>query len=330
MSSLKSSTKDDVPFVLGSSKYDQDTFVGRLRHFLDVIDPRLLLTTQSKLDKSLSLLEDFQKGKVAPGTTNRELWAAQKIKQAVIHPDTNEKIPVPFRMSGFVPFGSPIVVGMLLPTKSLLVTSFWQCLNQSHNACVNYCNRNASQETSISDFVTGYVGAVGSAVSIALGIQVLIRKSTSLKPATQTLIRRLMPFPATAAASVCNVVLMRRRELTTGIEVVDSEKRRVAVSQVAARKALHETALTRLFLPMPILLIPPAVMSVVEKKKWYAKRSFGFALAFQASVVLTSFFIALPLAIALFPQISKVEVDQLEPEVRAKTDEKFLYYNKGL
>ncbi|XP_016123936.1 sideroflexin-5-like [Sinocyclocheilus grahami] len=29
-----------------------------------------------------------------------QLWEAQKIKQAIIHPDTGEKIPMPFRMSG--------------------------------------------------------------------------------------------------------------------------------------------------------------------------------------------------------------------------------------
>ena len=49
----------------------------------------------------------------------------------------------------------------------------------------------------MTDFLTGYVGAVTSAVGIAVGIQILIRKSTNLKPATQTLIRRLIPFPAT-------------------------------------------------------------------------------------------------------------------------------------
>ena len=65
--------------------------------------------------------------------------------QAVIHPDTGEKILLPFRMSGFVPFGSPIVVGLLLPNLTLPQTAFWQWLNQSHNACVNYANRNASK-----------------------------------------------------------------------------------------------------------------------------------------------------------------------------------------
>jgi len=320
---------NDVPFVFGGSKYDQKTFSGRFRHFVDVIDPRLLFVGQAKLDRSVKLLKDFREGK-AGSASNADLWAAQKIKQAIIHPDTGEKIPIPFRMSGFVPFGSPIIVGMLIPTSSLVTTGMWQWLNQSHNACVNYSNRNATQETSMVDFLTGYTGAVTSAVSIAIGIQLIIRRSSNLKPATQTLIRRFIPFPATATASVCNVVLMRRRELTTGIEVIDSKNQPIGVSQVAAKKALRETALTRFLLPMPILVIPPVVMSVVEKTQWYQKRLARYSIAVQAVVVLTSFFLALPLAIALFPQFSEVETSKLEPELQKLTEEKSVFFNKGL
>lgn len=86
------------------------------------------------------------------------------------------------------------VTGLLLPNPTFASTIFWQWLNQSHNACVNYANRNASkvsllltmasrfitlllhrdhwlisfQETPVSRFVLGYVGAVTSAVGIAV------------------------------------------------------------------------------------------------------------------------------------------------------------------
>ncbi|XP_013930481.1 PREDICTED: sideroflexin-5-like [Thamnophis sirtalis] len=99
---------------------------------------------------------------------NTQLWRAQKIKQAIIHPDTNETIFMPFRMSGYIPFGTPIVVGLLLPNQTLASTIFWQWLNQSHNACVNYANRNATKPSPTSKFIQGYLGAVVSAVSIAV------------------------------------------------------------------------------------------------------------------------------------------------------------------
>jgi len=63
--------------------------------------------------------------------------------QAIIHPDTNEKILMPCRMSGkgcgftvcifwvyhitgFVPFGSITVIGLLLPNQTLVQMVFWQ------------------------------------------------------------------------------------------------------------------------------------------------------------------------------------------------------------
>jgi len=48
-------------------------------------------------------------------------------------------------MSGYVPFNSPILAGLLMPNPSLGQVVFWQWLNQSHNACVNYANRNATK-----------------------------------------------------------------------------------------------------------------------------------------------------------------------------------------
>ena len=37
------------------------------------------------------------------------------------------------------------VVGLLLPNPTIGATIFWQWLNQSHNACVNYANKNATK-----------------------------------------------------------------------------------------------------------------------------------------------------------------------------------------
>lgn len=96
--------------------------------------------------------------------TDEQLWAAKKIKDAIIHPDTGEVIPMPFRMSGFVPFGTPVVVGLLLPNQTLVTTLFWQWLNQTHNALVNYSNRNASVPVPASSYIGGYLGAVASAM----------------------------------------------------------------------------------------------------------------------------------------------------------------------
>ncbi|GAB1291001.1 Sideroflexin-5 [Apodemus speciosus] len=293
------------------------SFYGRFRHFLDIIDPRTLFVTEKRLREAVQLLEDYKQGTLRPGVTNEQLWSAQKIKQAILHPDTNEKIFMPFRMSGYIPFGTPIVVGLLLPNQTLASTVFWQWLNQSHNACVNYANRNATKPSPASKFIQGYLGAVISAVSIAVGLNVLVQKANKFTPATRLLVQRFVPFPAVASANICNVVLMRYGELEEGIDVLDADG------------ALLETALTRVVLPMPILVLPPIVMSMLEKTALLQARP-RLLLPVHSLVCLAAFGLALPLAISLFPQMSEIETSQLEPEIARATSSRTVVYNKGL
>ncbi|XP_030306737.1 rab11 family-interacting protein 5 isoform X5 [Calypte anna] len=333
---LKTVTSSSVQPVAPSSHLEKTdskklktSFYGRFRHFLDIIDPRTLFVTESRLKEAVQLLEDYKHGTLPPGVTNKELWGAQKIKQAIIHPDTNETIFMPFRMSGYIPFGTPIVVGLLLPNQTLASTVFWQWLNQSHNACVNYANRNATKPSPTSKFIQGYLGAVISAVSIAVGLNVLIQRANKFTPATRLLIQRFVPFPAVASANICNVVLMRHTELEEGIDVLDSNGIIVGSSRIAAKHALLETALTRVVLPMPILVLPPIIMSILEKTSLLRSRP-RMILPVQSLVCLAAFGLALPLAISLFPQMSEIETSQLEPEIAMATTSKTVVYNKGL
>ncbi|XP_072434122.1 sideroflexin-5-like [Chiloscyllium punctatum] len=322
--------KADYPlFALGKPRFDQSTFYGRFRHFLDIIDPRTLFVSESQLKAAVQLLEDYKHGTLPRGVSNQQLWEAQKVRQAILHPDTNEKILMPFRMSGYIPFGTPIVVGLLLPQQTLGTTVFWQWLNQSHNACVNYANRNATKPTPVSKFILGYLGAVTSAVSIAVGLNLFIKRANRFNPATRSLIQRFVPFPAVAAANVCNVVLMRHSELEEGISVLDMDGNVIGTSRIAARQALLETAMTRIVLPIPILVLPPIIISLLEKT-WILKGHPRLILPMHSLVCLAAFGFALPVAISLFPQMSEIETSKLEPEIKLAASSKSVFYNKGL
>ncbi|KAJ8781350.1 hypothetical protein J1605_011334 [Eschrichtius robustus] len=167
-------------------------------------------------------------------------------------------------------------------------------------------------------------------------------------------------------ANICNVVLMRYGELEEGIDVLDSDGNLVGSSKIAARHvgrlgarglALLETALTRVVLPMPILVLPPIVMSMLEKTALLQARP-RLLLPVQSLVCLAAFGLALPLAISLFPQMSEaageeqkvnetlcsgitdgerragepavIETTQLEPEIARATSSRTVVYNKGL
>uniref|UniRef100_A0A8C5H3L4 Sidoreflexin n=1 Tax=Gouania willdenowi TaxID=441366 RepID=A0A8C5H3L4_GOUWI len=302
------------------------SFLGRLRHFVDIIDPSTLFVSEKRLKESIKLLDDYKHNSLTPGVTDCQLWEAQKIKQAIIHPDTGEKIFMPFRMSGYVPFGTPIVIGLLLPNQTVVSTIIWQWLNQSHNACVNYANRNATKIDISHTFILFQVcSRICLCFFLQVGLNVLIKKANKLKPTTRMIIQRLVPFPAVASANICNVGLMRHVELSEGIDVMDNNGNVVGSSKIAAKHAIMETAFTRVVLPMPIFVLPPIIMSYLERLKHRR-----LLLPIHSMVCLVTFALSLPVAISLFPQMSQIEVSRLEPEIALASDCKVVTYNKGL
>ncbi|ETN76119.1 tricarboxylate carrier [Necator americanus] len=315
------------PFRLNEPRFPQETFLGRYLHYLDVVDPSTLFVSDKRLRECVKLLDDYKLGKAF--ASDKELWKAQKIKQAILHPDTGEKVLPPFRMSGFVPFGWITVTGMLLPNPSWPTLLFWQWMNQSHNACVNYANRNATQPQPLSTYLGAYGAAVTTACSISAGLTYLVKKSKSLAPTTQLIVQRFVPLPAVSLASALNCVCMRWNELRTGIEVYEKGGKVIGVSKVAAKQAVTDTTLVRAFLPVPLLLLPPCIMPFLERYKWVSGSPYRH-LFVNAIVCTLSFAFSLPVALALFPQESTIHTTAFEPEIQSKTDADQLYYNKGL
>ena len=100
-----------LPFDAKGCRYDQSTYTGRLRRFKEMTDPRMLLVGDEELATAQALLEKHARGQ-ASSATDAELWEAKRIKDAIIHPVTNEKMFLPGRMSAFVPVNTIPTVGM--------------------------------------------------------------------------------------------------------------------------------------------------------------------------------------------------------------------------
>ncbi|XP_023378293.1 sideroflexin-3 isoform X4 [Pteropus vampyrus] len=142
---------------------------------------------------------------------------------------------------------------------------FWQWVNQSFNAVVNYSNRSGDAPITVGQLGTAYVSATTGAVATALGLKSLTKH---LPP----LVGRFVPFAAVAAANCINIPLMRQRELQVGIPVTDEAGQRLGHSVTAAKQGIFQVVISRICMAIPAMAIPPVIMDTLEKKEFLKRR----------------------------------------------------------
>ena len=281
------------PFDPRGMRFDQSTFMGRLSHFRQMVDPVTLLTSPSELKSAQDLLARHARGEVAASAD--ELWQAKRVKDAVIHPVTGEEMFLLGRMSAFVPVNTIPTAGMLL-AKSPMVTIFWQWINQSVNVMCNYVNRSgASIDTS--QVAQAYALAVGVSCGIALGA----RKVVESGPPWVKRLGIAVPYAAVVAAGASNVAFTRLPEMQDGVPVADHEGNTLGVSKKAAVTSVGLTVASRnVVLPIAPMLLPPIALGALKAAMPFLKGP--PAVAAEVGLVAASIFLALPIAIAIFPQ----------------------------
>ncbi|XP_018890133.1 sideroflexin-3 isoform X1 [Gorilla gorilla gorilla] len=312
-------------------RWDQSTFLGRARHFFTVTDPRNLLLSGAQLEASRNIVQNYRAGVVTPGITEDELWRAKYVYDSAFHPDTGEKVVLIGRMSaqgskdeGHCRRGRSECLCSLRKTPTVV---FWQWVNQSFNAIVNYSNRSGDTPITVRQLGTAYVSATTGAVATALGLKSLTKH---LPP----LVGRFVPFAAVAAANCINIPLMRQRELQVGIPVADEAGQRLGYSVTAAKQGIFQVVISRICMAIPAMAIPPLIMDTLEKKDFLKRRPW-LGAPLQVGLVGFCLVFATPLCCALFPQKSSIHMSKLEPELRAQIHEQnpsveVVYYNKGL
>lgn len=118
-------------------------------------------------------------GKEPPGTTREQIVYAKKLFESAFHPDSGEKQNVFGRMSFQVPGGMIITGAMLQFYRTVPAIVFWQWVNQSFNALVNYTNRNANSPLTVNQLGVAYASATTSALIAAIGCKNYWQKRAS-------------------------------------------------------------------------------------------------------------------------------------------------------
>ncbi|KAI8951695.1 sideroflexin-5 [Xylaria longipes] len=330
---------------LPESQYDLSTYWGRVRHTASITDPRTLLAGKSGLDNAKKLVMAYKQGEIKEMTP--ELWKAKKILDSTIHPDTGEPVLLPFRMSCFALSNLVVTAGMLTPGLSNTGTVLWQIGNQSLNVAINNANANKSTPLSYSKLAQSYFLAVGASCSVAVGLNSLVPRLKRVSPSTKLILGRLVPFAAVATAGFLNVFLMRGEEMRVGIDVYpvlsEADKEKLAAegraegdvaslgkSRKAATLAVGETALSRVLNSTPIMVVPPLILVRLQRTQWLRSNP-RLTLPVNLGLILGMSYIALPLALAAFPQRQRISAEGLEEEFHGRGGEGgMVVFNRGI
>lgn len=223
---------------------------------------------------------------------------------------------------------------MLWPGASMSTVLFWQWYNQSYNVAVNYANKNAAGELTDTQLAAAYTGAVSSSIGIALGMSKASDKLSSRFPTAAGAVRMVIPFCAVVAAGTASLLIVRQGELKNGVQISDAEGTVHGSSIVAAKEGLAQCTAARVLWNIPTLIIPPIIISQLDKKNVFRNRP-RTRLSFLTAMSTVAVVIGLYPAQAVFAQRASISADSVEPQFREIKNSKGqhvreFFYNKGL
>lgn len=301
-----------------------EAFYDRFQHFVRVTNPSTLIYSNENILEAKSIVQACDSNSSFCASP-QQMEHYRRLVDVGIHPATGDVIPRLFRVSAIAPVNIPLVYLMLAcPASNIPGTLFLHWFNQSYNTACNYANRSGSEQ-SFAQTMKAYVLAVSSACSFAYGLGRVVSSRYGV----------IVPCIATAAANCSNLGFTRAAEVTNGVSVWDKDHNVIGVSKVAGVQGVFQTAVTRCMLvPMACLLLPPAVMNGLKKLKFAPKSRSGLLLL-ELGLIYTSLQLALPAALAVFPQVATFDVKDLEVEFHNLVDKsgdhiKYVHANKGL
>ncbi|XP_025412031.1 sideroflexin-1-like isoform X2 [Sipha flava] len=294
---------------LNIPRWNQAHYSGRVRYFFATTNPLNILKSNFELMKCKQIVTDYNNGGNIPdGLTIDDIYKAKIVVDSAFHPDTGEKMNIFGRMSAQVPMNMLITYGMVSFYKSTIALIFWQWFNQSYNALVNYTNRSGNIPISFDQILKSYILTTSAALITAVGLNRLIM---NLPPICE----RFVPFVAAVVAHCINIPLMRIKELQNGIAVYDENKKFLGNSKIASRRGILAVLISRITVSSMGILLTPILMEIIGKSGITANMEWLQELI-EMLLCGIIYALAIPISCAIYPQISPISIDKLEPELQ--------------
>ena len=222
--------------------------------------------------------------------------------------DCGQLVPRLMRMCGFMTFNIPITCGMMLAPPTIAQTVFWQWINQSYNAGLNFGNKNSSCTFTSQDLITGYLAASAASVGVGVSLRKLTSGMTKSASGNKLLVLNfLVAASASGSANFCNTMIMRYPETKKGITVYRDKEltEDVGVSKECAKTAVKETALSRVCMSYMCIGIPTFSIMLV-RALGYMPQSRGPKFAAELSCITVGILLGLPFSLSIFPPTSSM------------------------
>lgn len=173
---------------------------------------------------------------------------------------------------------------------------------------MNYGNRNASSAYSVRNIFKSYFYALAASISIGLFTRHLVASWTvNMAGGTLFLINSITAYIATASAGFTNAFMMRLSELKGGISIYDPADMNepIGISRTAARRAVLQTAVSRMLLCLPML--GPGFALYGIEKFGLMPASFFASTVLQMFLFVVELYYELPLCLAMFSPIGRIK-----------------------
>ncbi|XP_016061833.1 PREDICTED: sideroflexin-4 isoform X2 [Miniopterus natalensis] len=206
--------------------------------------------------------------------------------------------------------------------KSIILPQLSFC---TYSTAFNIINGNASYNRGPYESVLLGAGVIASTTFFGLFPRLLLMKY-ALK---NVLLRETLPVVILANVSALNAAASRSFEPMRGIEVMDKEGNVIGYSRRAGRKAVKDTATSRVVLFGTSALIPEVFSHFFKKTPLFTRYPQSlWTLKLSCTILVMGLMV--PVSFSMFPQIQQIQCSQLEQEIQSATEETELFYNRGV